>query len=302
MNAHGRAGTVPYAHARWWARPKEGDRPPLHWHVASRAFAAAMWAAPRRYRFRAAVAFARAFAPLARRTIWYREQSRLRIDGPREVALHHALSIMSHSGALFDLDLRVEGAEKLDAAIGRGRGVLIISPHALLSLSLFRYLYDTGRVPAIVSMAPFAHIYGTRLLARAVQPSPVFMIGLRGVLREGGIVCAMIDCGRPGGARTVEFQTPEGPMYVSDALIRLAKRCDASVVFTSVRTDERRGVVLTFGEPEGGAEAGVRATTEDFVAFVRAHVAAVASSSSRRRSESVETVAPGAPANFSPQK
>ncbi|MBD0372237.1 MAG: hypothetical protein ICV60_15450 [Pyrinomonadaceae bacterium] len=270
-------GTLPYSYSEWWHRPQAHDRPPLYWHVASRTFALLMWATPRPYRFGAARMMARALTPLVSRTAWYRHQRQLRMDGVSEIALHYALTIMSHSGALFDLNLKVEGAEKLDAALKKGQGVLVVGSHALLSLSLFRYLYDIGCVPAIISTAPFIHIYGKRMVACAIQPSPAFMIGLRSILRGGGVVCAMIDQHRPIGQRTIEFSTPEGPVYISDALIRLARRCSASIIFTAVRVDSRRGVILSFGAPEPASARSVEAIAEDFAAFLREHIAAVAS-------------------------
>jgi lauroyl/myristoyl acyltransferase len=194
-----------------------------------------------------------------------------------EIALHHVLSIMANSGALFDPEINVDGAGTLGAAMKKGRGVLIVAPHALLSLLLFRYLYDINCVPTIVSVAPLVPIYGRRLVARAVQPSPAGMFGIRSVLRKGGVVCAMIDQRRARGRRTIEVETPEGPIYISDALIRLAERCDASVIFTAVRLDKRRGAVLTFAGPETAHLASVETITRDFATFLQEHVAAVAS-------------------------
>lgn len=271
------SGILPYSHTPWWRRPQAHDRPPIYWHVASRAFALGLWATPRPYRFGAAKALARALAPLVSRTPWYREQRRLRIDGVSEIALHHVLSIMANSGALFDPEISVDGAGTLDAALKKGRGVLIVAPHALLSLLLFRYLYDINCVPTVISAAPFVPIYGRRLVARAVQPSPASMFGLRSALRSGGVVCAMIDQRSSEGRRTIEVETPEGPIYISDALIRLAKLSDASVIFTAVRLYKRRGAVLTFGAPEAASFASVETITRDFVTFLQEHMAAVAS-------------------------
>jgi hypothetical protein len=269
---------LPYSYAGWWLRPQASDRPALHWHIASRAFALTMWATPRPYRFKAAKALSRCLAPIVRRTSWYRSQSGLRIDGVREIALHHVLSIMNHSGALFDPKLCVDGAEQLDAALKSGRGVLFVAPHALLSLTLFRYLYDRHTVPMIVSLAPLVHVYGKRLVARAIQPSPSFMIRLRSVLRGGGVVSAMIDRQPAGQPGTVELETASGPVYISDALIRLAKRCNAHVIFTAVRVDKHRGVVLTFRSTEPAQRAEVCTITKEFAAFLQEHLTRVDSS------------------------
>lgn len=270
---------LPYSGARWWLRPRAHDRPPLYWHIASRAFALMILIMPRRYRFRAAVALARALTPLIRRTPWYDKQRKLRLDGVSEIALHHMLNIMSNSGAQFDMKLTVEGAEQMKAAIDEGKGVLLVAPHALLSICVFRYLHDIGCAPTIISLAPLVHIYGTGLAVRAIQPSALSMINLRSRLRSGGVVCAMIDQQPPNASRTIEFATSEGAVRVSDALIRLAERCRARVVFTAARADKHRGVILTFGAPKAIAGMNAETITEDFVEFLKEHIATVAASS-----------------------
>ena len=271
---------APYAYAGWWRRPSAHDRPAFHWHLVSRALALALWAVPRRHRFSAAALLGRFSTPVVRRTPWYRAQRRNRIDGAGEISLYHALEVLTNSGALFDPALRVEGAEVLDDALRRGRGVLVVSPHARLSQLIFRILYDRGHVPTVVSAAPSAHVYGTRLLIRTIQPSPTFMIPLRSVLRRGGVVCAMVDGKRAAGQRLIEFATAEGQMYISDALIRLALRCEASVVFVSVRLDRRRGVVLTIAGPAASRGLTAAPVANDGAAFIHAHGAAVASAGS----------------------
>lgn len=272
---------APYSYNKWWRRPQAHDRPPLYWHLLSRALALQMWAVPRRYRFRAAALLAGVLTPLVRRTSWYRAQRQHRIDGANEIALYYVLEIMTNSGALFDPVLDVEGAEALEEALKKREGVLIVGLHALLSQLIFRYLYDTGYVPTIVSAAPSAHIYGTRLVVRAIQPAPAYMIRLRSVLRDGGMVCAMVDGEHRTGRELVKFVTAEGPMYISDALIRLALRCNASVLFTSVRVDQRRGVLLTIAAPSTSTGLTVESVTEDFVAFIQAHVAQSANPSAK---------------------
>jgi hypothetical protein len=263
---------APYAYTKWWRRPQAHDRPPLYWYLLSRALALEMWAVPRRYRFSAVARLARVLTPLVRRTSWYRAQRQLRIDGDREIALYYVLEIMTNSGALFEPALHVEGAEVLSDALKREQGVLLVAPHALLSQLIVRYLYDIGNVPTVVSAAPLAHIYGTRLVASTCQPTPTYMIRLRSVLRSGGVVCAMVDGEHATERKLVKFATAVGLMYLSDALIRLALRCNASVLFISVRVDPRRGALLTFAAPAKSTGLTVESVTEDCVAFIQAHV------------------------------
>jgi hypothetical protein len=263
---------APYSYTKWWRRPQAHDRPPLYWYLLSRALALELWTVPRRYRFNAAARLARVLTPLVRRTSWYRAQRQLRIDGDSEIALYYVLEIMTNSGALFEPVLHVEGAEVLSDALKREQGVLLVAPHALLSQLLFRYLYDIDNVPAIISAAPSAHIYGTRLVASTIQPTPAYMIRLRSVLRKGGVVCAMVDGEHATERKLIKFATAAGPMYLSDALIRLALRCNASVLFTSVRVEQRRGVLLNIAAPAKSTGLTVESVTEDCVAFIQAHV------------------------------
>jgi hypothetical protein len=270
---------VPYSYVQWWLRPKAHDRPPIYWYLTSRIFALAIRVLPRRSRFGASTVLARMLTPLIHRTSWYRVQRKLRLDGVNDIALYYILSIMTHSGALFDPAFHLEGAENLNAALKRGQGILLVAPHALLSVSAIRYLYDVGCVPTVISTAPSVGVYGTRLAIRTLQPSPTFMIGLRSILRDGGMICAMVDGKRAGWNRNTEFSTVEGPMYINDALIRFAIRCNASVVFLSVRMDQRRRIVLTFGASATGPGSTVDEIRKDCIAFMQAHVAAVASAS-----------------------
>ena len=263
----------PYSSRPWWLRPRAADRPALYWHLASRAFAFGMWTVPRRYRFKLARRFTAALKPFIKRTAWYRAHGSLGIDGVEEIALHHALSIMSNSGALFDLEMKIEGAEILRSALRKSHGTLIVAPHALLVLSLFRYLCDLGCPPTIVSAAPYVHVYGTRLVAPTLQPSSNLLIRVRSALRRGEVVCAMIDEGPRNSARTEQFETCTGPVYISDALIKLAKRCAADVIFTSARLDRRQDIILTFGAPMAPTATSEISIAKSFVNFLETHVA-----------------------------
>ncbi len=209
-----------------------------------------------------------ALTPIVKRTSWYREHGSRGIDGADEIALHYALNIMSNSGVLFDLEMKIEGAEILRAALRKPHGTLIVAPHALLVLSLFRYLHDMSCFPTIVSAAPFVHIYGTRFVTRALQPSSSLFIRLRTVLRRGDVVCAMIDEAPQNSARTIQFPAGIRPVHVSDALIKLALRCDAEVIFTSARLNERQKVVLTFQAPLAVSETSELSIAKSFVNFM----------------------------------
>ncbi|MDQ1638986.1 MAG: Bacterial lipid biosynthesis acyltransferase [Pyrinomonadaceae bacterium] len=266
------SNVLPYAPGAWWLRPREADRPALYWHVASRAFAFAMWLVPRRYRFKMATRFTAALTPIVKRTPWYRKHDSLGIDGVEEIALYHALSIMTRGGVLFDLEIKIEGAEILRAALRNSHGTLMVAPHALLSVLLIRYLHDVSCPPTTVAATSFVHIYGTRFVIPALQPSSNLLIRIRTALRRGDLVYAMIDEAPRNSARTIQFTSGTRAVYVSDALIKLAQRCDAGVIFTSARLDERQNIVLRFEAPMAGAETSELSITKSFVNFLETHV------------------------------
>lgn len=269
-----------HAPGSWWLRPRAADRPPLYWHIASRAFAIGMWVVPRRYRFETARRLTAALTPIVKRTSWYRAHESLGIDGVEEIALYHALNIMTRSGVLFDLEMKMEGAEILHTALQNSRGTVMVAPHALLSVALVRYLHDVGRLPTTVSAAPFVHIYGTRFVTRALQPSSSLLIRLRTALRRGDLVYAMIDEAPRNSARTIEFVTSRGPVFVSDALIKLAQRCDSNVIFTSSRLDQSQ-LVVTFAAPPTVTGTNDISITRSFVNFLESQLERRGSASSK---------------------
>lgn len=242
-------------------------------HLAGLCFAAAMRVVPRRRRFGAALLVARAAVPLIRRTQAYREQSMSKVDGACEVALHLVLHTLTKNGTEFDPVIDVRGYEEVVRAFAVGKGVLVIGPHAALNLLLVRRFHDDGFEPIVVSADPLMRVGGTTLTAQTVQPSQTFLVKTRSRLRGGKLVCAMPDRAEHHEGRTVEFGTANGRVIIAPALMRVAARCQARVVFTEVHV-EGRGLVGTIAAPSREAGGSAEAITRDFVEFVRAHVEA----------------------------
>ena len=235
-------------------------------------FAAAMRLAPRRYRFAVAVFVARAVTPLLRLTSAYREQELKGFDGPREIALHFVLNALTRNGARFDPVVEVNGLAELERACAAGTGVLVLGPHAALTLLMIRLFHDRGLDPVVITPDPGMRVAGTTLPVRAVLPSPTFLVKTRGRLRRGELVCAMPDRAEHHGGRTVEFATVSGRVIVAPALMHVAARCGARVIFTEVHTDGG-SVVGTIHAPSRASPGD--ALTEDFIAFVRARAEAL---------------------------
>src|SRR5215216_4902578 len=149
---------MPYSGRQWWLRPQAADRPPIYWHVASRGFALAMTAVPRKYRFGVATRFSSAAKLVMERTNWYRRHEERGLDRAEDITLHYLLNIMSNSGARYDLKLKIEGVDVLHNALNRGKGVLTVSPHSLLTFVICRFLYEIDHPPLVVAASSFVHV------------------------------------------------------------------------------------------------------------------------------------------------
>ena len=263
-------------------RPEAGVKPAPRRRLIQAAeflFAAAMRLTPRRYRFGAAVFVARAVTPLLRLTDAYQKQELIGFDGPHEIALHFVLNAMTRNGARFDPVVEVSGLAELERARAAGKGVLVLGPHAALTLLMIRLFHDRGLDPLVITPDPEMRVAGTTLTVRTVQPSPTFLVRTRGRLRRGGLVCAMPDRAEHHGARTVEFVTVNGRVIVAPALMHVAARCGARVLFTEAHADGG-SVVGTIRAPARASSGD--ALTEEFIAFVQERAAARSAGRGRR--------------------
>jgi lauroyl/myristoyl acyltransferase len=223
---------------------------------------------PRRRRFGAMLLVARALEPLLRRTTAYRRQATANIDGAREIAVYFVMRVLTRHGVGFDPEVAVEGGDALTRAIAEGNGVFLAGPHATLFHLLFRRLHDDGLAPAGITAEHGMRLAGTTIVAETMQPSPTFLLTTRDLLRQGRLVCGMLDRGDHQPGRTVEFETPAGPLIVAPALLRVAVRCHARVLFTEVHAT-RGGIVATIHEPSSDTVDGL---TREFAEFVGAHI------------------------------
>src|SRR5215213_1092261 len=137
----------------WEEEVRAGSRRRL-FHAAEACFAAAMRLVPRSFRFGAAVLIARAAVPLFRRTDAYQLQLMTNVDGPYEITLHFVLNALTKNGTRFDPVVAVEGYGELERARAAGRGVLVIGPHAALTLLMVRLFYDDGLEPVVITPDP----------------------------------------------------------------------------------------------------------------------------------------------------
>lgn len=240
-----------------------------HWSFVKAAelcFAITMQVVPRQYRFDSALALAKATVPLLKRTEAYREQHRKRFHIPREVTLHLILNALTKNGTVFDPRFAVNGYEHLQQAQASGKGILLIGHHAALTVLMIRFLYHNGFDPIVVTPDPGFRVSGTRVTARTVRPSRMFLVQVRSRLERGELVCAMLDRAEHHGRRTIEFSTAAGRVIFAPAMIDVAARSGAQVLFTETHLDGNR-LSASIAAPSSGNTA--TAITDDFIAFVK---------------------------------
>jgi hypothetical protein len=243
------------------------------WHLLHRAAMATAMTfrlLPRRRRFAAAQSLARAAGPFFRGTGAYRAQQQANIDGAAEIALHFVTNALTVNGTVFDPVVGIEGYDEFRRLCRGGRGVLLVQPHAVLTHLQFRIFHDDGLDPVGVNADRHMRIAGTTIPAQPLVPSRTFLVRARSLLRDGRLVCAMLDRGEHSADRTVEVETANGPVIVAPALLQVACRCQARVAFTEVHVDRRRVVGRIVLASSDSAEG----LTREFGDFVRTHVAA----------------------------
>ena len=228
----------------------------------------AMRIVPRRFRFGFALSLARVTFPLFRATAAYHEQWIKNFHRPDEIVLYLILNALAKNGTRFDLKIAATGYQHFERAYAKGKGVLVTGHHAALTLLMIRFFYDRGCAPVVITPDDRLRVPGTSVVAETIQPSRVFLVQLRNKLRAGKLVCAMPDRAEHHAGRTIEFATPAGPVIVAPAIIEVAARSGAEVLFTEVRVEGRR-LVARIAAPAASSAGVTPALIGDFVSFVR---------------------------------
>ena len=193
----------------------------------------------------------------------YRQRAKLRTDDLRETSLELLLMMLTRHGATFVPVVRIDGAEHLPAPADGP--LLIVSRHTMLSFLFLRYLEDAGHEPFVIAAYPGLRISGTRRPARVLDPSPMLLFKVRRLLADGRTITAMIDRDRPD-RRSASIDTPDGPGFISAALLQLARRCGARIVFLSTRLNAEGAVVCRL--VAASLEGDLAALIADFAAAV----------------------------------
>ena len=144
--------------------------------------------------------------------------------------------------------------------------------HAALTLLMVRFFHDKNFHPIVVTPDDSLRAPGTAVRVATIQPSRMFLVNLRTKLRAGEIVCAMPDRAEHHGRRTIEFTTAASPVIVAPAIIEVAARCGAAVLFTEVRVEGGQ-LVTIIAEPAASSAGDAEAIMTDFISFVRERTA-----------------------------
>lgn len=220
---------------------------------------------PKSLRFRAAVVVARLLEPLLARTRGWQRRAALRTDTLRETTLEIVLLMFSRYGTTYDPILHIEGLEHLEAT--RGCPTLLVGPHTMLSYLFVRHLHDHGFEISVIAADPFI-ISGTRVQAHVLLPSPKILLQARSVFERRKMVGTMIDRADPERRNEV-IDTAAGPMRISHALVRVALRSGAKMLFISTRLDEQSRIRMTLAVPRPHSTTAAD-VVEDFAAFAAA--------------------------------
>jgi lauroyl/myristoyl acyltransferase len=225
---------------------------------------------PRRHRFAALAIIARLFLPVIRRSHLLGNLRVWHVNTDCDLALYALLQKLDRHDFGRGAEIRFDGIHLLDAAAEAGSGTLIVAPHALLLFLAVRRLHDTrGNVTAVRAPAPGGRAHRHSRVPVIVR-SPEFMLDVRDALGAGRTVFAMVDRRGPEDGVTTTISTASGTVHLSVALIRLAVRCGASVIFMTARP-HLAGLSCTIAAPSRDSVGDPDAIVAELGRFVQAH-------------------------------
>lgn len=219
--------------------PPSADHFSPRWRAAGARVATVMRLLPPRHRFRSAVRLSGAVALAVRHTPHFRQLVRAKLDSSKEIALHLLLHVMTTNDVPFVPEREIDGYDAFLKALRSGRGLLLVSPHASLTLMVLRPFHDDALRPLVIGPDPQMRILGTSVTVETLQRSPTMLLQVRTKLREGRLICTMLDRAEPEPG-TTEFATARGAVIFAPALLHVAARCGAHVAFTETHLEGSR--------------------------------------------------------------
>jgi lauroyl/myristoyl acyltransferase len=150
-----------------------------------------------------------------------------------DVALNYVLTRLSAHGVGYDAEIAVVDDSALREALSDGRGVLAIGRHGRSSLVTSRVFHDRGRQVVTIAEAAESAKLGGLELDGVLHPSNGYLLRVRSHLRQGKIVCALVDRAAAATEADREFFRDGTRIVVSEALIRVAMSCGVRILFAT---------------------------------------------------------------------
>jgi hypothetical protein len=228
-------------------------------------------ACPRRWRFGVARRLARGLQSLVRAADRYGFPRRRwpRLDGYQELSLQYTLQGLDRLGIQFDPALTVHGADAIPAG-----GVLIATAHLFLNHLFIRWLVEQGRQVSIVMAQPpeRPQLLGARASVDVIKSDATVFFRIRQRIAAGRVVVIALD-GRTETAGWRRVETPVGPRFVSDALMRFAERSGIPMLFAITRIARDGGIVTNIVRPSSNRTGVV---LDEYCRFLRTQAEQVA--------------------------
>ena len=218
-------------------------------------------------RFKLALRLSKAILPLARMAGLYepnliRQPDLLALDGHRGFLLALAFDRMARCGLTHDLKLTVRGGEVI-----REGGAIILGGHFRLNYLFLRWLHDQGwKLSAVMAFHPDPpKISGTNKRLDVIPPDAWCLHRVRRHIAEGRKVGVEVDSvvGSPG-RRWIEL--PDGKVFISDSIFRLAERARIPIYFIAARVTPDDEIVVEVVQPTGS---DADATYDEFCRFLQ---------------------------------
>ena len=188
---------------------------------------------PRRWRFTVARYVAVVGAPVA--WLFAPPDWRLLSNGTN-IAMWAVIRAMNRDEIEFDYDIDVEGADIVDEARRRGRGLLLISGHFRMNITIGRWFAARGWRFHAVRADPEESLYipGTREKLPYFLRTPNVLVKIRNALAAGDMVYVAAESSEPlGHGFTI------GGMHISDAAPQLAEKWGTTLAYMSTWADRR---------------------------------------------------------------
>lgn len=152
------------------------------------------------------------------------------------IAMWAVIRAMNRDRIEFDYDIDVEGAEIVDQAQHRGRGLLLISGHFRTNITIGPWFRDRGWRFWSINADADEHLYipGTSEKIPYFLRTPHVLVKIRDALAAGDMVYVAADSSDP-----VAHGFTIGDMHISDVAPRLGEQWGTTMAYMATWADAR---------------------------------------------------------------